>query len=288
MDAQQRIAKLESLLDAYSHLFRQSGTHESIETETSIEPSRFFERYYFGHRPVILRGMIDDWPATHTWSPSYLADRYGDVSVEISDNRESDAEYESNFSSHRRELLLRDYVAMVQNGGRTNDFYLVGKNLALNRGRLSELRRDLGSLPGILDLSDSAVDWHVKFWFGPAGTITPLHHDRTNILFAQVLGRKHFKLIPSFEMHLLYNHKGAFSEADLGAPDFDRFPRLKDASIMDATVYPGDLLFIPLGWWHWVHALDISISVTFQRFAVRGDNTSWKADGWSRKAPMTR
>ncbi|HEY0139226.1 MAG TPA: cupin-like domain-containing protein [Nannocystis sp.] len=34
------------------------------------------------------------------------------------------------------------------------------------------------------------------FWFGPAGTVTALHHDTSNILFFQVVGRKRYRLYP--------------------------------------------------------------------------------------------
>jgi hypothetical protein len=36
-----------------------------------------------------------------------------------------------------------------------------------------------------------------KLWIGPKGTVTPLHFDEHSILFAQVHGRKHSKLIPA-------------------------------------------------------------------------------------------
>lgn len=280
MESLKKIAKLESLLDVYSLLLKQSGRHEAVDRVESLDPETFYERYYFGHRPVVLTGMLKDWEASRSWSPSYLAQHYGDVPVEVTVGRDSDPNYEHNFSKHRREMTLRDYVELVQSGGTTNDYYIVGKNLALGRGRLQELLDDLGSLDGILD-PDFDPGWQIKFWFGPAGTVTPLHHDRTNILFAQIFGRKRFKLIPSYETHRVYNHKGAFSEVDMSAPDYERFPKLKEANVVEVVLEPGDVLFLPVGWWHWVRALDISISVTFQNFLVESQNTRWSAEGWT-------
>ena len=34
------------------------------------------------------------------------------------------------------------------------------------------------------------VNGQVFFWFGPGGTVTPLHHDVVNVLFVQMYGRK--------------------------------------------------------------------------------------------------
>jgi hypothetical protein len=39
------------------------------------------------------------------------------------------------------------------------------------------------------------------------------------------------------------------------------------------VVEPGDGLFLPVGWWHWARALDVSISATFSSFRVDGRNT---------------
>jgi ribosomal protein L16 Arg81 hydroxylase len=110
--------------------------------------------------------------------------------------------------------------------------------------------------------------------------LTPLHHDGTNVLFAQVYGRKHFKMIPSFEIHKVYNNKWVFSEVDAGKPDLEKFPNYAKATVIDVIVEPGDMLLIPVGWWHWVYALDVSISLNFQNFNVPRGNTVWSNNEW--------
>jgi hypothetical protein len=46
--------------------------------------------------------------------------------------------------------------------------------------------------------------------------------------------------------------------ADIHAPDFERFPRLRDAlaAAQVADLEPGDALFYPAMWWHQVNALE--------------------------------
>ncbi len=39
---------------------------------------------------------------------------------------------------------------------------------------------------------------------------------------------------------------------------------------MECVIGPGEAIFLPIGWWHHVEALDISISMSFTNF--RGDN----------------
>jgi len=106
----------------------------------------------------------------------------------------------------------------------------------------------------------------VYLWLGPPSTVTPLHHDLMNIFMAQVAGRKRVKLISPDDIDLVYNHRGVYSLVDCGNPDFERFPRLREADILDVELAPGEVLFLPVGWWHYVRALDASITITFNNF----------------------
>ncbi len=56
------------------------------------------------------------------------------------------------------------------------------------------------------------------FWFGPAGTVTPLHHDVSNILLVQVRGTKHVTLVPALESHLVYNDVAVYSPVNAEFP----------------------------------------------------------------------
>jgi len=106
----------------------------------------------------------------------------------------------------------------------------------------------------------------VFFWFGPVGTITPLHHDPLNLMMAQVYGRKRWRIISPEQTPLLYNYVGVFSKVDCENPDYNRYPLFKDVNIIETVLEPGELIFIPVGWWHQVKALDISISLSFTNF----------------------
>jgi Cupin-like domain len=50
-----------------------------------------------------------------------------------------------------------------------------------------------------------------------------------------------------------------------------RYPMFQEAKILEVTLCPGEVLFLPVGSWHHVRALDISITMTFTNFAFNND-----------------
>jgi len=144
--------------------------------------------------------------------------------------------------------------------------YLIAHDRLFDRPPFDSLLGDMTFDPRYLD-PDGSKQGRVFFWLGGASTMTPFHRDLGNIYLAQIAGRKLIRMVPSRQLHLVYNEVGYHSEADLDKLDFARFPLLKDASMVEAIIKPGDLLFIPLGWWHFVKSLDTTISVTGNNFA---------------------
>ena len=262
----QRLRKLESVL-AVRHALRGLAPSErfrGIERRSNVAREEFLERYYVANRPVILLGLMKNWKARSRWTPEYLNAVCGDETVEIMSGREKDPRYEINSNAHKTKCRFSEYIDRVVNGGRSNDYYLVANNDLLSRESMKCLYEDMVLFPEYLD--GGARDGCVFLWFGPAGTVTPLHHDLLNILLAQVCGRKRIVMIPPEQTHLVYNETGVYSEVDPGRPDYARFPRFREVKPYCVVLRPGEVLFIPVGWWHHVEALDISMTVSLSNF----------------------
>jgi len=260
----QRLKKLESLLEVVADLRASSSSFVNVERRNDLTRKTFFDNYYAANRPVIVTNLLNGWPAMKRWSPDYLAKRWGNQRVEVMMNRNDDPEYEINMRKHKTRVSLKTFCKMVTEGGQTNDLYLVANNLFLDDRRFRDLYNDM-VFSGEL-LSPDHPKKSCNFWFGPAGTATKAHHDKVNVLLAQFYGRKNIKLISALETPLVYNYRGVFSEVDWEDPDFDKHPLFRKARILDVTISPGEALFIPVGWWHFVEALDVSISVAFSNF----------------------
>ena len=109
--------------------------------------------------------------------------------------------------------------------------------------------------------------------------VTPLHYDEHSVLFAEIFGRKHVKLIPPFDYRRVYARDRFYSDVDPEHVDLVRHPEFAHASVADVLVEPGDVLFLPVGWWHWAKSLDVSISATFSSFRVPDRNSSLRSSG---------
>ncbi|MDQ1812491.1 cupin-like domain-containing protein [Massilia sp. CCM 9210] len=103
-----------------------------------------------------------------------------------------------------------------------------------------------------------------RFWLGPAGTVTPLHCDYDDNIFAQIWGTKRIFLVPPHHDEFLYPSEANAilfgSPVDPEAPDFDKFPLARKATMIECIVNPGDMLYVPAGWYHQVRALTFSLS----------------------------
>ena len=227
--------------------------------------------YYTTNRPVIIQGAMDNWDALRKWTPEWLKQQFGERIIQVQSNRNSDRFYEINMEQHRRQMKFREYIDLIMSHESTNDFYMTANNTYKNRDALKELWDDVDMLPNYLNKESSCKGY---FWFGPAGTVTPLHHDLTNNFMAQVYGRKLIKLIPAYHMPNVYNHLHCYSEIDMDNIDYERFPLFKKANIMKLILEPGEVLFLPVGCWHYVRGLDISITMSFTNFQFNNDFSS--------------
>jgi len=270
-----RLVKLESLLEVQRSLASLSRDHGSIARRPTPGAAEFLENYYASNHPVVITGMMDRWEAMQKWTSQHLVEVCGNQIIEVMADRESDADYEINSERHRRKIRFADYVDMISAADESNDIYLVANNHFLDEPEARALRDDLAPLPDFLD--SNAMDSRVHFWYGPQGTVTPLHHDTMNILLAQIRGRKLITLIPPNATPLVYNKVGVYSSVNLENPDRQAHPLFQWAPQSSVMLRPAEALFIPVGWWHHVRALDASISVSFNNFVYANDyETLWR------------
>ena len=108
-----------------------------------------------------------------------------------------------------------------------------------------------------------------RIWIGPKGTLTPLHRDDSDNLFAQVWGRKSFILAAPHHREALgtwsTSEGGGLEGCDVNPdhPDDEKYPAARGVVFHRIVLEAGDLLFLPEGWFHQVESVSTSLSVNF-------------------------
>lgn len=273
-DRQWALAKAEWVMETMARQHALSEAASGIYRVSGVLPQDFLDDFFAPMRPVILTDFATDWPARALWTPDYLCARLGAVEVEFQDGRSADARFELDKDTHRRRIAF-DRLVRAAATGQGNDFYLTAYNASSNAAALLPLHEDLGAAPGIL--THAQGDAAGMLWLGPAGTFTPLHHDLTNNLLVQLVGRKRVVMASPLETPKLANRTHVFSAlGDVTAPAIDLalYPRAHGLRLLDVVLEPGEALFLPVGWWHQVHSLDFSVSATYTNFV-------WTNEAWS-------
>jgi len=210
----------------------------------NITPPDFQNLYMGPNRPVVFKDLASSWPATKKWTPQYLQQKYGDLRVKV--YNASYAEPGKHYMSSLKTMSLKEYLHLVTTS--TEDLRLFLFDMLREA---PELREDL-MLPSI---ADGFSKRFIFLFFGCKSSVTPMHCDvDMAYLFHTVFyGKKRVVLFPWEESKNLYKHPfNTRSYVDVDNPDFDKFPRLRDVTGYRETLYPGETLFIPSGYYHYV------------------------------------
>jgi len=158
---------------------------EEVERRSGLSPEEFFDRYYAANAPVVVTDTLRGWPALSRWSPSYFKDRFGHVEIEVSTGRDGDPTPDANFKAHLTTMCL-GRVLRPSRGRRHVQRHLSRRQQPRRAAEpLAPLFEDVRAAHEYLD--DRRDGGCVSLWFGPAGTVTPLHHDTINVFSVRCL-----------------------------------------------------------------------------------------------------
>jgi hypothetical protein len=232
----------------------------AINKVSSISNEEFNKNYFYPQKPLVINGLADQQPAGKKWTMDYIKQVCGDVIVDVFDN--SNKNSESAFTTPDLKMKFSDYAdLLVENKPTSLRIFLF--NMFKER---PELRKDF-ACPGLF----KGIMGRVGFmFFGAKGIKVRIHQDMDmgNVVLTQFYGRKKVVLIAPEYSDLLYKLPfNTHSLIDLDNPDYQKYPGLRYIHGYECILEPGDSLFMPSGYWHYITYLDGGFSVSYRKMA---------------------
>ncbi|NHC35542.1 cupin-like domain-containing protein [Scytonema millei] len=244
---------------------------------SSISPDLFFEKYQKMGIPVIITGLkVDDW------NLDYLCEKLGQQEFLFryygQERYQQDKRTWQNIGSGvpLKTMSFNEYAKLLySHEAHEKDIYLAKcslKNIKLvDNNSLTSIGEQIGLTKAIGNLN---------LWVAPGGHLECLHYDTLDGTLIQMHGAKKVLLFPPSQTYNLYPFsvfvhllrglelRAWFSTVYPENPDFVAFPKLKRAleHKQEIVLEPGEMLYIPMGWWHEVTALGNDMVCSVNQF----------------------
>lgn len=219
---------------------------------------RFERDYRRPRRPIVVRNLVAPYDLSR-WSFDDLQSRFRDVEVATHVTRAGTV------TSDRRRGVLTQPKRLGElldelGGGGPPSLYMMS--------RIEELPAEWRDRIATPRYCAGAAWLSRKLWLSPTGTVTMMHRDASDNFHVQLIGSKRFTLVDAAQSSCLYPNSLLDGmpngcRADIDAPDFARYPRLRDVRLQQTELAAGEAVYIPRGCWHHVRTVSDSLSANF-------------------------
>ena len=247
-----------------------------IEKLSDISEKDFLEHFLISNKPVIVTDAMKAWDMNR-FTPLSLSENFGENKVQVYDhlfnlltieslndylggnfgqdeNMHGQITYIRWFTKFKnQDFFWSDAVFDQLKGAWRQPHFLPGHSLVMP------------FCPQDSTIDASATGFPFKGLFISAkGARTRLHRDplNSNAVLCQVYGKKHVKFYhPKYRRYLMDQEEFLDPEN----PDIQKFPHYESirSECQESDLGPGEILFIPRGWFHDVTTTQDSISVTW-------------------------
>jgi histone arginine demethylase JMJD6 len=262
-----------------------SSATGSIERRECPSHEEWVREFLVPRSPVVITGALKSWQATSKWSLEYFKDRHGSMPLSIEGQNHTLA----GFLPAREgggSLTMGEFIDLVSSSSEENPApYL--RNVWIEKF-LPELDADLQPAPPYFypnwlegpftqPLYSRVHAGRPELYIGGRGGKFPvLHYDSWHMytFLCQIYGVKEYTMFSPDQTPFLYPsdyHTSSISVNEIEDVDLETFPLFAKTNPIRFTLNPGEILFVPPGWWHMVKILTPSISIS----ATRVSSPNW-------------
>lgn len=243
--------RLESLNQYYDKLEKRNTT--SILPSIEADEIDLIQKYTNNYRtPLVIKGLIKDFPCVKKWDIEYLRQNCGEYFVKGFTKANGKGMLKDQFNDVKvlENVQFSNACDMIENGEQIyiNNFHSIFIDCEVLQKDL-----DIQKLNKITPIEYADLS---QLFFGPRGTGTTLHCAMKSNVFFNVKGKKKWTFIdPEYSPYLspVLSDNGIFVVSKLNY--------FKDKSILrnipkyEYVLEEGDVLFNPSWWWHCVENL---------------------------------
>ena len=236
---------------------------DKVERVTGISSEDFIANYLKPGRPVIITDFVHkDSPAFKKWTYDYFKEIAGEQVISIFGKEETSKDRVA--SAPVKKMKFAEYLDLIEK--EPTDYRIFLFNLLKLK---PELNQDI-----IYNdpTNGKVLKWLPYLFFGGQGSSTRNHYDidMSNVFITQYKGIKKIWLFPLSESIKLYKIPYNFhSLANLKDPDYNQFPALKNLVGLEAEIGPGETLFMPSGYWHYIQYVTEGFSISVRALPTR-------------------
>lgn len=260
------------------------------------EPSPLdFMRYVARNRPFVIRKGAEDWKARKRWNATYLKDVMQGQTVNVSLTPHGNADSVVSLPDggsifvkpHEQDedfAMVLDAISAQGHSPGERDERLTRYAQTQNDNLRDEYTSLFSDVPPSIAFARVALEQApdaVNFWLGSSASVTAMHKDNYENIYVQILGQKHFVLLPPVDAPCVNEkevlagtytpkHEGKaedgkeelviqiddpttyvpFATWDPDSPHENPTPYSKYAHPMRVTLEEGDMLYLPALWYH--------------------------------------
>jgi jumonji domain-containing protein 7 len=284
----------------YSSIQDLITTYHDLNSPTitilSSEPSPLdFMRHVSLNRPFVIQGGAASWPARQIWSVPYLtsimAGQHVNVALTPHGNADSILSLPSGgqifVKPFECEEPFSEVLSKIQAQEQDEAFDMPTRYAQTQNDNLrNEYTTLFADVPKSIPFARIALDKDpdaINFWLGNSHSTTALHKDNYENIYVQILGRKHFVLLPPVEAACVNERsvlaatyaprETATSSSELrkgdlvvrvdepeeyvpfatwgpDVPDENTTPFSQFSEPLRVTLDEGDMLYLPALWYH--------------------------------------
>jgi hypothetical protein len=233
-----------------------------IKRRSGLTYREFIQDHVRGNRPVVITDAATTWPALAKWTPAFFKERFGAVCMNVEGDAQPLGAFMDDMKASRFDRpgrfasmsIPREFPALLDDINPRPSYW---------SPNWLESRLLKPFVPEHMLMNNAAG---LEISMGGAGSEGQIRCQQlqAETFVVQIHGRQESVLYSPDQAPYLYPGKPVSSASQLAVRDgvdLDRFPKFRDARPVRFFMEPGEMFYVPPGWWHATRALTPSIAL---------------------------